>query len=136
MGKAELGERAAFSLAAPVHEFLGMTLVDEDDPRSGVSLIPKANALNALGLPHAGVLSTLLELAAYLALLPELASDENAVTHQFSVSFLARGEGDVALVAKGEVLRRTRRLAFVSTTLHQADRLLASAQVTKSIFEI
>jgi uncharacterized protein (TIGR00369 family) len=136
MSGSELRRRADFALAVPLLEFLGVSSVDEGDPASGLSLIPEGNALNALGAPHAGALSTLLELAAYLALLPHLADAEEAVTHQISTSYLARAEGGAALIAKGEVLRRTRHLAFVSTSLRQGDRLLATAQVTKSIFAV
>jgi uncharacterized protein (TIGR00369 family) len=134
VSEVQLRRRAALALTPPLLEFLGISSVDEADPASGLSLMPKGNALNALGAPHAGALSTVLELAAYLALLPQLADGEEAVTHQISASYLARAEGGAALIAKGEVLRRTRRLAFVSTSLRQEDRLLAMAQVTKSIF--
>jgi uncharacterized protein (TIGR00369 family) len=136
MSEMQLRRRAALALSVPLLEFLGVSAVDEGSPASGVSLIPQGNALNALGAPHAGALSTVLELAAYLALLPQLADGEEAVTHQISASYLARADGGAALIAKGDVLRRTRHLAFVSTSLRQEDRLLAMAQVTKSIFAV
>jgi uncharacterized protein (TIGR00369 family) len=136
MSEMQLRRRTALALSVPLLEFLGVSSVDEGDPASGLSLIPQANALNALGAPHAGALSTVLELAAYLALLPQLADGEEAVTHQISASYLARAEGGAALIAKGDVLRRTGHLAFVSTSLRQEDRLLAMAQVTKSIFAV
>ena len=134
MSESQLRQRTAFALSVPLLEFLGVSAVEEGDPASGLSLIPQGNALNALGAPHAGALSTVLEVAAYLALLPQLADGEEAITHQISASYLARAEGGAALIAKGDVLRRTRRVAFVSTSLRQEDRLLALAQVTKSIF--
>jgi hypothetical protein len=40
------------------------------------------------------------------------------------------------LVAKGELLRRTRRLAFSSATVMAGDRLIATATVTKSILGV
>ena len=136
MSENQLRQRAAVALSAPLLQFLGISSVDEGDPTSGLSLMPQGNALNALGAPHAGALSTVLELAAYLALLPQLADGEEAVTHQISASYLARAEGGAALIGNGDVLRRTRHLAFVSTSLRQEDRLLATAQVTKSIFAV
>jgi acyl-coenzyme A thioesterase 13 len=134
MSDDELRQRAALALAVPLLDFLGVSSVDEGNPAAGLSLIPEGNALNALGAPHAGALSTVLELAAYFALLPQLTHGEEAVTHQSSASYLARAEGRAALIAKGDVLRRTRNLAFISVTLRQEERLLATAQVTKSIF--
>jgi uncharacterized protein (TIGR00369 family) len=136
MNENQLRQRAAVALSAPLLQFLGISSVDEGDPTPGLPLMPQGNALNALGAPHAGALSTVLELAAYLALLPQLADGEEAVTHQISASYLARAVGGAALIAKGEVLRRTRHLAFVSASLRQEDRLLAMAQVTKSIFAV
>ena len=136
MSENQLRRRAAVALSAPLLQFLGISSVDEGDPTSGLSLMPQGNALNALGAPHAGALSTVLELAAYLALLPQLADGEEAVTHQISASYIARAGGGVALIGNGDVLRRTRHLAFVSTSLRQEDRLLATAQVTKSIFAV
>ena len=134
MSQSEVRRRARFALDVPLLQFLGVSAVDGDDPASGLSLIPTGNALNAVGAPHAGALSTVLELAAYLALLPQLEDHEEAVTHQFYASYIARAEGEAALIAKGDVLRRTRNLAFASVGLRQQERLLATAQVTKTIF--
>lgn len=129
----ELQRRARLALTGPLPEFLGLVLAEPDQPSEGVRLVPAGNVLTALGAPHAAALSAALEIAAYLALLPQLGDDEDAVTHQVSVSYLARADGEEPLIARGEVLRRTRRLAFVATGLRQEERLLATAQVTKSI---
>jgi acyl-coenzyme A thioesterase PaaI-like protein len=99
-------------------------------------MAPTASVMNAVNAVHAGAISTVLEIAAYLALLPDLSDDEEAVSHGLSISYIGRAEGDEALVANGRVLRRTRRLAFVTAELRQGERLLATAQVTKSVYPI
>jgi acyl-coenzyme A thioesterase PaaI-like protein len=49
----------------PLLDFLAVSLVEAEDPASGLALLPERNALNALGVPHAGALSTVLETAAF-----------------------------------------------------------------------
>ncbi len=51
-----------------------------------------------------------------------------------SLSYLARPDAGAQLKATGEVLRRGRRLAFVTSALRCGDLLLATRGVTKSIF--
>jgi acyl-coenzyme A thioesterase PaaI-like protein len=94
------------------------------------------NVMNAVDAPHAGAISTILEIAAYLALLPDLTFEEDAVGHALFVSYLSRAEGSQPLAAGGQVLRRTRRLAFVAAELTQDGRVLATAHVTKSIYPV
>ena len=127
-------ERAALALGVPLLRFLGASLVDDANPGAGVSVPTGIDLLNAAQGLHAGAISTLLEVAAYLAILPELADDEEATTHAMFVTYIARAEADAPLAAKGRLVRRGRRVAFSAAELHQADRLLASAQITKSIY--
>jgi uncharacterized protein (TIGR00369 family) len=127
-------ERVANALGVPLLRFLDVSAVSPQDPRAGISLAPAANVLNAVDLPHAGAISTILEIAAYLALVPDLSPDEEAVSHALFVSYVARAEAETPLTASGQVVRRTRRLAFVTAELNQDGRLLATAHVTKSIY--
>jgi acyl-coenzyme A thioesterase PaaI-like protein len=127
-------ERVVNALSVPLLRFLDVSAVDPQDPRAGVSLAPAANVMNAVDLPHAGAISTILEIAAYLALVPDLSPDEEAVSHALFVSYVARAEGTAPLMASGQVVRRSRGLAFVTAELKQDGRLLATAHVTKSIY--
>jgi uncharacterized protein (TIGR00369 family) len=129
-----VAQRAANALSVPLLRFLDASAVDPQDPRAGVSMLPVANVMNAVNVPHAGAVSTILEIAAYLALLPDLSAEEEAVSHALFVSYISRAEGAMPLIASGRVERRTRRLAFVTAELRQEGRLLATAHVTKSIY--
>lgn len=131
---AETTRRMHLALEVPLLRFLGVSAADNHDPAAGIELAQSANVLNGVDALHAGVIATVLETAAYLALLPQLADEEEAVTHMVSLSYLGRSEVGARLKATGEVLRRTRRLAFVNTALSCGDRPLATASVTKSIF--
>jgi acyl-coenzyme A thioesterase PaaI-like protein len=129
-------DRVANALGVPLLRFLDVSAVNPQDPRAGVSLAPAVNVLNAVDLPHAGAISTVLEIAAYLALVPDLSPDEEAVSHALFVSYVARAKGATPLMASGQVVRRTRSLAFVTAALNQDGRLLATANVTKSIYAL
>ena len=129
-------QRLANALAVPLLRFLGVSAVDPKNPRAGVSMSPTQNVMNAVDVPHAGALSTILEIAAYLALLPDLSPAEDAVSHALFVSYIARSKGATPLFASGQLVRRTRGLAFVTADVHQGGRLLAKANVTKSIFAL
>jgi uncharacterized protein (TIGR00369 family) len=127
-------ERAANALGVPLLRFLDVSAINLQDPRSGVSLTPAANVMNAVDLPHAGAMSTILEIAAYLALLPDLSPDEEAVSHALFASYVARAKGAAPLIARGQVVRRTGRLAFMTAEITQEGRPLATAHVTKTIY--
>ena len=126
--------RLHLALDVPLLQFLGVSAVDERDPAAGIELAQTPKALNAVDALHGGAIATVLDVAAYLALLPQLADDEEAVTHMVSLSYLTRPEVGAQLKATGEVLRRGRRLAFVTSALCCGDLLLATGSVTKSIF--
>jgi uncharacterized protein (TIGR00369 family) len=126
-------DRALRALDPPLLTFLGARPVDRSRPETGVAIKVTDEALNAVGALHGGVISTLLDVAAYMALAPELREEEEAITHALFVSYqrgVSRGE---EVVARGRLTRRTGRLAFVTSELCNDRELIASAQVTKSI---
>jgi uncharacterized protein (TIGR00369 family) len=89
--------------------------------------------LNAVDALHGGVIATVLDVAAYLAVVPHLSTGEEAITIAFSASYIAGARPDEQLRAKGSLIRRTRGLAFASAELRSASGLLALANVTKAI---
>ena len=121
-------------LDVPLVRFLGARAVDPNDPSAGLVLQVGQSAVNAAGALHGGAFAALLDLAAYLAVLPLLGPDEQAVTHAIAASYIGPLRvGDTAYV-RGEVLRRSSRLAFTTATMSDdKQRLVATASVTKSI---
>jgi uncharacterized protein (TIGR00369 family) len=114
-------------------KLLRAAMVDPHDPRHGVSIEVTADGLNAVDTMHAGSMATILEVTAYLALLPDLAATEDAATHGFSASYIRPAlEGD-RLVCTASVVHRSGRLAFVNAQLMRGDEVIATASVTKSI---
>ena len=120
-------------LDVPLHRWLGLELADPADPRAGLVLPVGPAALNNAGLLHGGIVAALLDVAGYVRLLPELADDENAVTHQSSCSLLRSvGEGARVLLT-ADLLRRGRSLAFLRSEATVDGDVVAFGQVTKSL---
>ena len=136
MNAAELRARTGAVLAIPLQVALHARPVDPERPADGLEFPVTGLALNPGGTLHAGALGAIMELSGLLALLPELAATEHAVTHHIATQILSAGrEGDVVRVT-AVLERRTRRLGFVSATAVVGDRLLARSQITKSVIEI
>ena len=136
MNAAELRARTGAVLAIPLQVALHARPVDPERPAYGLEFPVTGLALNPGGTLHAGALGAIMELSGLLALLPELAATEHAVTHHIATQILSAGrEGDVVRVT-AVLERRTRRLGFVSATAVVGDRLLARSQITKSVIEV
>jgi uncharacterized protein (TIGR00369 family) len=130
---AEVKVRSDRALAVPLLRFLGASLADGPDGFWSIELERGPNSLNAVDALHGGVIATVLDVAAYLAVLPQLSAIEEAVTIAFSASYLAAAGADQALRATGSFIRRTRHLAFATAELRSEGQPLALATVTKAI---
>jgi uncharacterized protein (TIGR00369 family) len=131
-----LAERADLALTIPLQKALGARPVDPADPGAGVTFPVTGLAINPGGTLHAGALGAIMELTGFLALLPHLAGTEHAVTHHISTQILSPGRAGEQVLVTASVERRTRRLGFVTATATVGERLLARAQITKSVIEI
>jgi uncharacterized protein (TIGR00369 family) len=128
-----LAARVQAVLDIPLHRFLDVGLLDPADPAAGIWLPASGPTLNPSGLLHGGVVYTLLDVAAFLALLPGLDDTEHAVTHDLSVSLLRPVRAGARVELAGEVLRRGRAVAFLRAQATVGDQVVAAAQVTKSV---
>jgi uncharacterized protein (TIGR00369 family) len=128
-----LAARAQVVLDMPLHRLLGMRLRDPADPSAGLWFPVTGPAVNQAGLLHAGVVYTLLDIAALLALFPHLSAEEHAVTHDLTVSVLRPVAAEERVDVTGSVLRRGRAVAFLRADATVGGGLVAAAQVTKSV---
>jgi uncharacterized protein (TIGR00369 family) len=120
-------------LDIPLNRFLGMQLRDDDDVAAGIWFSVGPSAQNQAGVLHGGVVTTLLDTACYLALLPHLSDEEHAVTHDLTVSLLRPVAADKRVDVVGTVLRRGRTVAFLRAEATVDGEVVAAAQVTKSV---
>jgi uncharacterized protein (TIGR00369 family) len=125
--------RAEAAMSVPLLRLLGAELIDDEHPARGLSFEAGDQTINAADYLHGGVISTVLDVAAWLSVLPELNDDEGATTHNLLVSYLSELRGRASLTAVGTVIKCGRRLAFATAELRHSERLLATAHVTKSI---
>lgn len=128
-----LRERLRELFDIPLHRFLGVRLTDPDDPAAGVTLVVEGPALNHVDRLHGGVVTALLDVACYLALLPGLGPDEHAVTHDLTVSLLRGVPAGATLRLRGHVLRRGRAVVFLRAEATVEGEVVAAAQVTKTM---
>jgi uncharacterized protein (TIGR00369 family) len=134
--ESETAARVQGVLDIPLNRFLGMQLRDPSDPSAGVWFPVGPSAQNQAGVLHGGVVTTLLDTAAYLGLLPQLSDDEHAVTHDLTVSLLRPVAADRRVDVTGTVLRRGRAVAFLRAEATVDGQLVATAQVTKSVVRL
>jgi uncharacterized protein (TIGR00369 family) len=120
-------------LDIPLHRFLRVRLLDPGHPAAGISFPVAEAAQNQAALLHGGVVTALLDVACYLALLPQLDDAEHAVTHDLSVALLRPVRAAAEVVVVGDVLRRGRAVAFMRAEATVDGRTVAAAQVTKTI---
>ena len=117
-------------------ESLGVTGTKFGNGECAVSCTVSANHLNAGGVAHGGLHSTMLDTALGGALVSLIKKEEWCATAQLDISFLnAASVGDV-LVAEGKVLRRGRNLAHCDgIQLNQDGKIIATAKGTWAIWE-
>lgn len=129
----DLLERARLALAVPLTAALGVRLLDERDPGAGVGFTVTGIAGNGAGGAHAAALAAAMEVAAYLALLPQLQTDEHAVTTASALQLLAAAPTDRQVEVVATADPRTSRLAFTSARAVCGGVVVARAQITKAV---
>ncbi len=128
-----VADRVAAVLAIPLHRFLGIALLDPRRPAAGLVLDVGEPALNNAAMLHGGIVTALLDVACYLALLEHLGPAENAVTHDLSVSLVRPVSQGRRVHLAGSVVRRGRSIAFLRSEATVDGVVVATAQVTKTL---
>lgn len=118
---------------AGFHRSIGF-VIDPEGSGPGVCTVRgtvQARHLNINGVVHGGVYATALDTAMGGAVVSMLAEGESTATTSLYVEFLRSAREGADLVARGEVLRRGRHLAFVEGKLDDgAGRQLSQAHGT------
>lgn len=128
-------QMAAMLAIAPLHHFLGLTLVEVTSRRVVVTMGVTDAALNSTGNLHGGSLSTLIDVAAGSAAAVGSGFQpgrETIVTADLHVRYLGRPRGDVVR-AEASVLRAGRQLVVVECRVLDGDRVIATADFSSMI---
>ncbi len=128
-----ISARVRVLLGIPLHRFLGVRLADAGDPAAGILLPVEEPALNNVGLLHGGVVTALLDVASYLALLPSLDDGQHAVTHDLFASLIRPVPRGSLLRLRGAVVRQGRAVVFLRAEASVDGVIAATAQVTKTL---
>ena len=120
--------------AVPLLRFLGARLVEQTpDGTARIAITLGPDSLNANDKAHAGTLYTLLDVVAYVALMPLLRPGQTAATHNMNASFMRATDSGTELVFVGRVLQAGRTTAFVQAEAFAGERRVAMATVCKSV---
>ena len=130
---AHVAARVATVLELPLHRYVGIALLDEADPAAGIVLPVEEPVLNNVGVLHGGIIPALLDVACYLALLPQLDAAQNAVTHDVTASLVRPVSAGRRVEMRGEVVRRGRAVAFLRAEARVDGVVVAYGQVTKTV---
>ncbi len=107
---------------------MGKLLVRQDDDTTcRLRMFPTTAHANLPGGLHGGATLALIDVALFASLYVLRQGDSaGAVTLDVSCQFIGSGELEEPVDAVSELLRETRRLAFMRGTVVQSDRLIAA----------
>ncbi|MEY2622749.1 MAG: hypothetical protein RIT26_2569 [Pseudomonadota bacterium] len=113
----------AFGVHIPFVAHLGFEMVSYEGGRSELRFTPRAEHKNSFDVAHGGALMTLLDVSMATAA-RSVDRDLGVVTIEMKTSFMQPADG--TLTAKGQLLHRTRSMAFVETHLYNAQGTLCA----------
>lgn len=118
----------SFGVAIPFVDHLGFTLEKFEGGQSELHFAPRPEHLNSYDVTHGGAVMTLLDVVmatAARSVAPEL----GVVTVEMKTSFMrpAQVPAGQKLVARGELMHRTRSMAFTEGRLYDANGQLCAA---------
>ncbi len=126
-------------LGTALHQSMGIEAVEAGEAGevdAGLTFEVTPELTNNSRMLHGGLVATALDVAAAYAIFPTLAGHEVVLTSSLSISYLRPAPLGSRLVARAVVLRRGRDTAFLRSEVWLGERLVATAQVVKSIVDL
>ena len=123
-------------MATPIHTYMGLREAEADNSATGLLLEVTPALVNNSGMMHGGLVATTLDVACAHAIFPQLADHEVVMTNSLSISYLRPAPLGSTLWIRAEVIRRGRATAFLRAEAGIGPKLVASAQVAKSIITL
>ena len=120
----------------PLHARFGFTVKRCEDGHCTARCTVTDAHLNAGGVIHGGVWCTLLDVAAYCAVMSALDEGLTATTVDTHSQLMKAARLGDEIEFRGRCERVTRRLAFASAEAWRGDELLARAALTKALLPI
>lgn len=123
-------------LRTPLHQVMGIGAVEPHRPEAGITFRVTEALANNSRMLHGGLVATALDVAAAYAIFPTLQDQEVVLTNSLAISYLRPVPIGSELVARATILRRGRDTAFLRSDVWLGDRLVATAQVVKSVVNL
>lgn len=98
-----------------------------------IAFEPRPEMLTPWGTLNGGVVSSLVEVPAFLALLPSLREGELPVTNDIFVQHLRPLPGNRTYELTGTLLRRGKGMAWCDVVVHAEGKDVSLARITKTI---
>ncbi len=108
-----------FPRKIPFINMLGIELLHFGGGEAQLRLTPGDEHGNSFGVVHGGALMTLLDVTMAHAARSAEAEDMGCITIEMKTSFMRGAQGPI--VCTGKLQHRTRSLAFVEATIHNAE---------------
>ncbi|KAB2352177.1 PaaI family thioesterase [Actinomadura rudentiformis] len=122
--------RTTLRQSTPLHELLGLEIVEIGDSHALLSMPVREQAFNSTGNLHGGAIATLIDVAAGTAAARGSGFEpgkNSLVTADLHVRYLGRPHGD-QVYARAEVLKAGRQLVIVECRVTDVeDRIIAAA---------
>ena len=119
---------------SPYGAFLGIEIVEYSEGQSSCRLALKDHHMNSGGRIHGGVLTSLADTAAGVALRTVRPEGKLSVTTDLSISFIRPPQGG-SLEAKASILHAGRRLVRCEIDVYSDYQLVAKSSATFMIIE-
>lgn len=134
----EQERRIQVTFRAPVQKFFGIRIISREPGFSTLEMAASENTINLpdnfeAGRVHGGVFYAMLDVAAYVALLPLMNDDQNAYTHDINVNLMKPVQYGKTVIFKGIIRKVGRSIAFCDSEAWCDGELVAIGRVTKSI---
>lgn len=119
--------------AHPYHQYLDLENLCTEQGKGSLSMTVNEQHINPAGVLHGGVVYSVLDVVSYIALLSQLAPEQDAATHDIHVSVMRPSREADVVEFSAEVEKLGRSLAFITAKAQVKGKTIATARVTKSI---
>ena len=115
----------ALASASPYFQLLSMKLLRFETGACDVEIAVQTKHLQPFGIVHGGVLSSIIDAAAFWAVFPEIDDDQGLTSVDLKVNYLAPAMAGV-LIAKGKRIKTGRTLSLGEATVtNEEGKILA-----------
>jgi uncharacterized protein (TIGR00369 family) len=122
--------------AHPYHAYLGLKQFQSDNGQGRLELQVAEQHINPAGALHGGIIYSVLDVVAYIALLNQLPPTQEAVTHDIHISVMRAAKLGDQLEFSATVEKLGKNLAFIQVQASSNGKLIATARVTKSLISL